>query len=454
MQFFISVIGILFTLLFVVGTHEFAHFMTARLLGVKVLRFSIGFGKTLFLWRSKKNTEYVLALIPLGGYVKMVDESEESVKPEDLPFAYNRQPFYKKFLIVLAGPLMNLFCALILYWIIFMTGFVTVKPLIGAIIPQSIAAKQGLMPNQEIISIDKTETRSWTGVIFRLLAHAGSKDSVEIEVQNIKNNRRTNHHLDLSTWNLNGLMPDPLASLGIVPYQPKIPLYIGMIAANSPAQGSKLKLGDTILAINNKPIQNWEEILTTILAHPEEILAFKIKRENKILTIPVKVGFQRTLLLQKRGYLGISPKFEWPPALLHKEKYSPLPAIARAWQEIGEFTYFNLLLMGKMLMGKVSLQSLGGPITIFESAGQALNFGFLSFISFLAFLSVTIGLINLLPIPGLDGGHLLVQMVEAMIGRAISERVLMLFYRLGFIVLFLLIFQAILNDILRIFIVR
>lgn len=447
----ISIVGIFLTIFFVIGTHEYAHFQAARLLGVKILRFSIGFGKTLFHWYDKQGTEYVIALIPLGGYVKMLDEREEHVPKKDLALAFNRQPFYKKFLIVLAGPAMNIFCALALYWLIFVIGFISVKPIIGSVNPRSIAAEGGLKANQEIIRIDNKTATSWTKVMLLLISHAGNQDHLKIEVKNPADKKTEVHILDLSNWHMHELTPDPLEGIGIVPYTPEIPLIIGVIAAKSPALASPLTIGDKILAINNNPIKNWETMSTTILNHPNETVTFTVERQGKIQKFPVKLGYQRYWFFLKTGYLGISPHFEWPKELLHKIQYPPLEAVSYAWEEISNFTYFNLLLFGKMVTGKLSLQSLGGPITIFESAGDALNYGFLSFIGFLAFLSISIGIINLLPIPGLDGGHLFIQVIEFIIRRPIPEKVLLNLYRIGFLFIFFILIQALMNDLLRLY---
>lgn len=451
LQFSLSIIGILITILFVIGTHEFAHFFAARCLGVKVLRFSIGFGKKLIAWHDKKGTEYVFAIIPLGGYVKMLDEHEDQVKHADLPYAYNRQPFYKKFIIVLAGPAMNILCAFLLYWVIFMIGFVALKPVIGSVAPRSIAAESGLTANQEITKIDNKITATWTNVVFQLLSHAGNQDHLKMEVRSLSTSHEASHILDLSNWHMQGLTPDPLGTLGITPYTPPIPLIIGEIAKDSPAQSSPLKLGDTIMKINHKTVTNWEDVIKTIVAHPNETMEVTIKRDNQIKNISVAIGSERSLLFHKMGYLGIGPKFEWPKALLHTIKYSPLNAISPAWDEITHFTYFNILLFQKIITGKLSLETLGGPITIFESAGAALNYGMVSFLSFLAFLSISIGIINLFPIPGLDGGHLLIQFIEAIIRRPIPEQYLINLYRIGFLLLFFILTQALVNDIMRLY---
>jgi len=447
----ISILGILLTIFFVVGTHESAHFLMARWLGIKVLRFSIGFGKTLLRWSDKKGTEYVVALIPLGGYVKMLDESEGNVPREELHLAYNRQPFYKKFLVVLAGPVTNILCALVLYWLIFMIGFVSVKPVIGSVEPNSIAAESGIKANQEIVAIDNSTTATWTGIMLRLIAHAGDQDHVIIETRNTSANKTETHILDLSNWHLDKLTPDPLSSLGIIPYEPVIPLVIGIISKDSPAATSRLQIGDKIIAINTMAMGDWNGVISMIRNHPAETLTFYLERNNQFITVPVAIGYQRTLLLQKTGYLGLGPDFHLPPELLQNIKYGPVEAVAHAWKEIIDFTYFNLLLFGKMVTGKISMQSLGGPITIFETAGEALNSGLLSFLGFLAFLSVAIGVMNFLPIPGLDGGHMFIQIVEFIIQRPVPEQALSVMYRLGFLLIFFVLIQAIFNDVMRLY---
>lgn len=361
----LSIIGILFTIFFVIGTHEYAHFMMARLLGVGVLRFSIGFGKTLWRRVDKKGTEYVIALVPLGGYVKMLDENEESVPKHQLKYAFNHQPFYKKFLIVAAGPAMNFLCAILLYWLIYMVGFTTLKPVTGYIHPNSIAAQAGLKPNEEIIAIDHHDTKSWTGILFRLLTHIGDQDIAVLTVRSLNGKTTSDHSLNLANWKMDALTPDPLSSLGITPYEPPIPLII------------------------------------------------------------------------------------YPDNMLRKVQYNPLAAFAQASRQVYEFSYFNLILFGKIITGKLSLQSLGGPITIFESAGAALNYGWLPFVGFLAFLSASIGIINVLPIPGLDGGHLMFETIELIIRRPLPQRFVAALYYGGFALIVFILIQALVNDVLR-----
>src|SRR3990167_3506253 len=234
MSILISVLSILITILFVIGTHEFGHFITARLLNVKVLRFSIGFGKTLCKFYDKKGTEYVIALIPLGGYVKMLGETEPSIEEKDLKYAFNRQPFYKKFLILSAGPFTNILCAFLLYWLVYVVGFSIMKPVICQVSPGSIAAKSGLQANQEIIGVDQRSLRSWMDVSINIIAHVGNQDNLILETKSLANQKKKTYILDLSNWRLDNLEPDPLRSLGIIPYEPFIPPVIGIIPPHSP----------------------------------------------------------------------------------------------------------------------------------------------------------------------------------------------------------------------------
>lgn len=446
----ISIIGILLTIFFVVGTHEAAHFAMARLVNVKVLRFSIGFGTPFYTWHDRSGTEYALAPIPLGGYVKMLDESEGDVPAHEKHLAFNNQPYYKKFLIVIAGPAINLISAFLLYWLIFMIGFTTIKPVIGSVDPHSIAANGGLSAGQEITQIDKQETVSWTGILLRFIAHLGDKDKVSVTVIDNKNQTST-HDLNLAEWEINELKPDPLSSLGITPFQPPMPMIVGNIAEKSPAAQSGLQIGDEILAINKKSIKDWEQLIKSVMLLADQTVTFTVKRQNNVITLPVTIGYKRGWLFNKTGYLGVGPSIEWPKDMLRTIQYTPLGAAGRAWEEMVDFTYFNFLLIGKLLIGKMSLHSLGGPITIFESAGQALNSGFLAFLGFLAFISISIGIINVLPIPGLDGGHLLVQTIEAIIRRPLPELVIVNLYRAGFLLLLVVMIQAFVNDVLRLY---
>lgn len=363
LNFIIAIIGIILTIFIIVGFHEFGHFIVARMVGIKVLRFSIGFGKTLFRFFDKRGTEYVIAAIPLGGYVKMLDSTEENIPEDQKPFAYNYQPIYKKMLVVLAGPFFNFLLAFLIYWLIFMIGFSSIVPIIGTVQPNSIAAKAHLKPNDEIVSINGKTTLSWTSVMMKLLIYVGDKAQIQFETKQPNRNITEKHTLDLTHWYLDPLKPDPLKSLGITPYQP-----------------------------TTRP---------------------------------------------------------WPTSFIRYNQYGPFASIPHAFENTVNYIELNFILLGKMVLGKISLKSMGGPITIFESAGTALTVGMLPFMSFLAFLSIAIGAINIIPIPGLDGGHLLFNFIEWVTRKPLSLKVQFFLYRLGFLLLLLLIIQAFINDFMR-----
>lgn len=449
MDIIISIFGVIITIFLIVGIHEFGHFIVARMCGIKVLKFSIGFGKALYRWYDKKGTEYVLAAIPLGGYVQMLDENEKNVPAEELHLAFNRQSLYKRVAVILAGPLFNFIFAFIIYWFIFIIGFTTVKPLIGKVLPNSIAANAGLKAQDEIISIAEQPTQSWPKVLIRLSQYIGNQDTLIIETQPQHSKTITTHTLDLAQWKIDALKPDPLTTLGIEPYEPNIPAIIGTIQTGSAADHAKLKQGDTIISIDNTPVKNWIEATTIISNHPSQTLTFKVKRGNNILLIPVTVDTKRKYIFEKHGFIGVNPQFTWPANILRHIQYSPIKALSYANRNLMDFIDLNFIVLGKMLTGKISLLSLGGPISIFQGAGTAFQTGILPFFSFLAFLSIAIGVINILPIPGLDGGYLLFYCIELITRRRVSPALQILFIRLGLILLMILLAQALSNDIMR-----
>lgn len=442
-----SLLGLILTILIVVGVHEFGHFIVARFCGVKVLRFSIGFGKIFWRYQDRKGTEFALSLIPLGGYVKMLNEDEGFVAENEKPFAYNRQPYYKKILIVFAGPFANLLLSFCIYIALFCYGFNTIVPIIGKIVPGSIAAAAGVKPHSEIIAIDQQVTHTWISVVIKLLAHAGSNDTLLITTKN--NNLPTTHRFDLSNWKMDDLKPDPLLSLGLQPYEPDIPPIIHKMLPDSPAAQSGLKVGDKILSINGKKVVTWIDVMNEISDKPNQVLPFIIQRNTNQLTIPVRVGVSKDFVYRNYGFLGINPKVILPAHLLRYNKFSLAESIKRAYQNVAQFSHLNFIMISKMLTGKISVKSLGGPISIFESAGVSLNSGFIMFCGFLAFLSISIGIINLVPIPGLDGGHIFMDTIQWITQKPLDPRVQLLFYRFGVIFILLLMTQALINDVLR-----
>jgi regulator of sigma E protease len=445
----ISIISVVLTLIIIVGFHELGHFLAARLMGVKVLRFSIGFGKTLLRYQDKQGTEYALSLIPLGGYVKLLDENEASVPDNLLPFAYNKQPLLKKLTIILAGPIFNFILAFFIYWVVFMTGFVSLAPIVSKVTPGSIADRNHFPVSSEILAVDNVRTLNWTAIIIRLLNHAGEDTPLLITIKDVKTYAEKNLTLAVSGWKLDDYRPDPLISLGLIPYEPVIPANIGIIEKNSPAEISGLKVKDLILGLNSTLIQNWFEFATLVHGMPNQNVQVRVLRDNHLITIPLSIGQKKDWHFTPYGYIGISPHFIFPPELLRTDRYAFIPAAFQAIHEVALFTRMNVLVIKKIFLGKISLKSLSGPLSIVNSAGASLNNGFLAFMSFLAFLSVSIGFVNLLPIPGLDGGHVLFLCIAAIIRRPLSDRTQILMYKLGILLLLALMTQSLVNDFMR-----
>lgn len=449
MDILISILGFVLTLFIIISVHELGHFLMARALGIKVLCFSLGFGKKIISIKDKRQTEFILSMIPLGGYVKMLDEHEGPVDTKDLNRAYNRQSLLKRFAVIAAGPLMNFILAFVLYWVFFMVGFTSISPVIGKVTPHSIAEQAHLKPNQEIISLDNSKTLTWMSVIIHLLTNFGDNKDISIEVKNPHAQHTEHLKLNLADWKLNELNPDPLLSIGIIPFYPKITPVITEIHKNSPAKNSNLKVNDTILQIDSHKITDWPQVISIIQHSPAKTLLFTVNRDSKIISFPVEIARQKEFLHSAQGYLGIGTKVQWPPSQIRYNKYNMFTALPLAGNHTWDFIKLNILLLGKMVTGKVSVKSLGGPISIFDNAGTSLHMGFSTFISFLAFISIAIGVVNIVPIPGLDGGHILLLIMEGIRGKTLSVKLTNLLYRLGLIFLFLLLIQSLVNDLMR-----
>ncbi len=453
---FIVTIGILVTI------HEYGHFQVARWCGVKVLRFSIGFGKP--LWQKtfgKDNTEFVLAAIPLGGFVKMLDENELKAdlesNPEDpkinyseadLKRAFNRQSVWKRIAIVLAGPVANLLLAIFLYWVLFMLGVTATRPMIGAVVDNSLAAQASLISGEVIQRIDSKEVQSWQEARWQLLEKSLEAKSVKIEAIN-NNNELLQHTLSFEGVDGDAEV-DILKKLGIEEFRPNIPAVIGELLPNSAAEKAGFMPEDKILRIDGAETADWEQVVNTIKNSPSKPLRFEVERASKILQITaipeaIKEGNQTI------GRMGATVKLNKDALdkFLIELNYSPLESLHKAIIKTWDTAIFSLKMLGKMVMGEVSLAGISGPVTIATYAGESANLGIKTFLGFLALVSISIGVLNLLPIPVLDGGHLMYYTAEIIKGSPVSEHVLLIGQKIGFVLLGLLMTIAMFNDLNR-----
>lgn len=451
MNLIISIISALVAIFSVIIIHELGHFCVARWCGVKVLKFSIGFGKALWTWHGKSGTEYVLGLLPLGGYVKMLGEDDEVQSNEDMRFAYHRKSIWARMAIIVAGPLTNFLLAIVLFGIVFSMGVVRIKPIVGEVAAGSIAQKANLQVGDQIVKINGSTTNSWQRVIIALVMKMGEKGTLNVTVQPKNQNQPKELQLQLMNWKVDTKNPDLLGSLGITPFQPHVPTLVAALQKGSPGEQAGLKPGDRILTVNGKHISDWSEFAKVVHDHPGVNMSLQVQRQQKLLTFVIPIGSHKGATGQY-GYLGVlSQTPNWPKDSLVHLNYNLLTAWYPALVETWTITAFNAEVLTRMIMGKISLRSLGGPIMIFQTAGRASKIGISAYLSFVAFISVTLGFINLLPIPGLDGGHLLFHIIEGVRRKPVSEKYQRISFAIGFSLLILLMVQATLNDILRLF---
>ena len=442
---FVIALGLLITF------HEFGHYLVARWSGVKILRFSIGFGRPLYkkIW-GRDQTEWVVAAIPLGGYVKMLDEREGSVPAHELTRAFNRQPVLKRFAIVAAGPLANFLLAILLYWVLFVVGVTGMKPVLGDIEPMTLAASAGLHAGETIVKVDRQPVATWQDVRLALLDCAVDRDAaVELEVM-VENGAMHKRSLNLSTLHPDELNADFLSKIGLSIYRPVLTSVIGQVIVGSAADKAGLQAEDEILAIDGKEILYWDEVVSEIRTRPERELEIEVLRGESVMQlvlIPEKIRENQSEI----GKAGIAPKIEHAALedLLVTTSYSPFTAFVKASAKTWDITHFTLRMLGKMVIGDVSLKNVSGPITIADYAGQSAQMGIAAYLGFLALVSVSLGVLNLLPIPVLDGGHLMYYVIEMIRGAPLSERVMEIGHQIGMGLLITLMLFALHNDLLR-----
>ena len=437
------------TLGVLVTIHEYGHFWVARRCGVKVLRFSIGFGKALFRWHDRHGTEFVVAAIPLGGYVKMLDEREGEVAPELLPMSFNRQPVTRRIAIVAAGPIANFLLAIVLFWAIFVSGISGVAPIIGAIKPDSPAAVAGLAEGQEIVAIDGDETPTWQAVDERLMRRLGESGPLQVSVKRPDTDAVQQVTVQLDNWLAGQEVPDMIGSLGIELWRPRGEPVIERLMPNGPAERAGLKVGDRIEAANGEAMPDWQTWLDYVRARPEQLLKLSVLRGEERLDIEVTPERKVDESGKAYGLVGLVGTIKWPESMERSFSYSPLSAVVPALKRTWTMSVVTLESIKKMILGMISPKNLSGPIKIAKVATASAQLGWEPYVAFLAFFSVSLGVLNLLPIPVLDGGHILFALPELITGKPLPEKVQAFGQQIGLFIIVGVMLLALYNDLLR-----
>lgn len=443
-----TLLAFLFTLALLIVFHEFGHYWVARRAGVKVLRFSVGFGRVIASRTDRHGTEWALSAIPLGGYVKMLDERESEVPTGQLDQAFNRKSLGARAAIVAAGPLANFLLAILLFWSLFLIGVPILKPIVGEPTAGSPAQLAGVRGGETITRVSGEPVESWQDLHWLTLKQVLRGDTLRIESVD-RRGYITEHTLAVPTLN-EELEQAPLKALGLVRYLPPLDPVLGQLSPDGVASKAGLRAGDRIVAIDGVAMATWEQVVDIVRRSAERPLRLSVDQAGQtreVTVIPAAARDGQTEI----GRIGAGPHID--PSLLAElhgtASYGPLEAMSRALSRTWELSAFSLEMLGRMITGQASLKNLSGPLTIADYAGQSAQSGVASFIAFLALVSVSLGVLNLLPVPLLDGGHLLYYFAEFLTGRPVSERIQEIGQKLGMGLLGLLMFFALYNDLSR-----
>ncbi|HKQ27364.1 MAG TPA: RIP metalloprotease RseP [Burkholderiales bacterium] len=450
MSFIHTLIAFIVALGVLIVVHEYGHYIVARLCGVKVLRFSVGFGRPLALWRrGADRTEWVIAAVPFGGYVKMLDEREGPVAPQELHRAFNRQRVWRRFIIVVAGPVFNFIFAILVYAGLFMYGLPEARPVLGEPPATSAAATAGLHTGDTVKAVNGSAITTWQELRWRVLQAALQRQTLRLEVENERGNL-SEATLDLRSYPADEVETDALDRVGLRLYRPPLEPVIGQIVSGGPADRAGLVAGDRIVRAADKAIDSWDALVASIRARPGKPLSLVVESSGQ--TKAVEVTPESVVSGDSNiGRIGAAPFIppEHAERMLIRVQHDPLQSVVKAAAKTWDISVFSLKMLGKMLMGEVSWRHLSGPVTIADFAGQSAQMGWISYLTFLALISISLGVLNLLPIPLLDGGHLMYYAIEIVKGKPVSERAMELGQRVGLALLLVMMAFAFYNDLNR-----
>ena len=441
---FVLVLGVL------IVVHEFGHYLVARIAGVKVLRFSVGFGRALWSRRvGRDRTEFSIGAFPIGGYVKMLDEREGRVAPNELHRSFNRKSVWRRMAIVAAGPMANLLLAVVLFWTLFVSGTDELKPVLGTPFVGSPAELAGIKNGEQVLKMAGEPVRTWQDMRWSLLRSAVDQDVVELEVINERNEVAI-RRLDVNAAKADGWQGDALEKLGLTVFRPTIPPVIGSVIPGSPADDAGLRQGDVIVQIADTVVTTWTDVVRRVRESPEVSISLLVERNDETLSVtvtPERTSERGTVI----GRIGASVDDSGVDfdALLVRVSYGPVISLHKAVSETWDKSVFSLRMIGKMITGDISLRNISGPVTIADYAGQSAKLGLDYYLKFLALVSISLAVLNLLPVPILDGGHLLYYVLEIIRRKPLSDRAMEIGQQVGMALMLMLMALAFYNDVNR-----
>lgn len=439
------------TLGILIAVHEFGHFWVARRMGVRVLRFSLGFGPVLFSRKDRQGTAFSLSLIPLGGYVRFADERDPDFDSADLPVAYNRKPVWRRMLIVAAGPAANFLLAILVYWAMNLYGVPSLKPDLGVLVPDSVLASMHRPSSDSehlrLLRVDDKPVQSWQQASMAIAGRLGTSAPLDLHLVDLSTGESVHWQLPLNRWLADQRDPDPLAELGLRPWHQAPPPILGSLVADGPAERAGLREGDRVLAVNGQSIQDWAQFVDLVQNHqPANDLSVQLLRQG----VPLQFAIEPEQTPEGHWRIGVALAVpEYLEDAYSLVSYGPLPALGLAFTQTQDLIVMSLRFIQRMITGNMSVQNLSGPVSIAHLAGETASYGLLAFVNFLAFISISLGIVNLLPIPALDGGHLVLLSAEAVRGKPLPARIEAFYANLGLFFILLLMSFAIFNDIHR-----